>query len=270
MSMYAQDSYHVSKNIHDQFRPALGADFCRSRQIRPRRFVQHGGFFRRSGEHRASDRALRAFLPGRSRAFRRRTGTGTIRTSRRASAWCGILMATAATPCALARRFCTTRPKPGSTSAKRRIRLLAMTSMSGSTGTLTNPWAGYPGGNPFPAARESVLSANSARTSICRSTRSRLMSPQWNATYQRQFGKNWLASSAIWGIRPRTSGSPRSGIRRNILGDGIVRHCGRQTYNPCSSTEQHESAAAALSGQSHDRLLLREHRYHGRRRGGAL
>jgi hypothetical protein len=67
----------------------------------------------------------------------------------------------------------------------------------GSTGTLTNPWAGYAGGNPFP--QHSLyfpkfgtyinMPINPAPTYVA----------QWNVTYQRQFATSWMASISYLG-----------------------------------------------------------------------
>ena len=67
----------------------------------------------------------------------------------------------------------------------------------GSTGTLTNPWAGYAGGNPFPQHNLYFpkfgtyinMPINPAPTYVA----------QWNVTYQRQFATSWLASISYLG-----------------------------------------------------------------------
>ena len=71
----------------------------------------------------------------------------------------------------------------------------------GSTGTLSNPWAGYAGGNPFPQApghlffpSEGVyvnMPINPKPTNVA----------QWNVTYQRQLKGGWLASASYLGNR---------------------------------------------------------------------
>jgi len=67
----------------------------------------------------------------------------------------------------------------------------------GSTGTLSNPWAGYAGGNPFPQHGNLFfpnfgayinMPINPAPTSVA----------QWNVTYQRQIG-SWLAQVSYLG-----------------------------------------------------------------------
>jgi len=66
-------------------------------------------------------------------------------------------------------------------------------------GGFSNPWLGYPGGNPFPQNGKAYfplsggvyvnMPINPIPTSVI----------QWNATYQRQFGKDWLASISYLG-----------------------------------------------------------------------
>ena len=69
-------------------------------------------------------------------------------------------------------------------------------------GPLSNPWAGYPGGNPFPGtyppspnvtfpvfAAYSTLPMNLHPTSMT----------QWNVSYQRQLRGNWLVSASYLG-----------------------------------------------------------------------
>jgi hypothetical protein len=68
----------------------------------------------------------------------------------------------------------------------------------GATGTLTNPWAGYQGGNPFPQHGNLFfpnfgvyvnMPINPKPTSVA----------QWNITYQRQIGRSWVASVSYLG-----------------------------------------------------------------------
>ena len=67
------------------------------------------------------------------------------------------------------------------------------------TGTLANPWAGYPGGNPFPQKPGALffpqfgvyinMPINPKPTYV----------EHWNVTYQRQLPKNWLVSLSYLG-----------------------------------------------------------------------
>jgi hypothetical protein len=69
----------------------------------------------------------------------------------------------------------------------------------GSTGTLSNPWAGYAGGNPFPQQPGHLffptegtyinMPINPKPTNVA----------QWNVTYQRQLKGGWLASASYLG-----------------------------------------------------------------------
>jgi hypothetical protein len=69
----------------------------------------------------------------------------------------------------------------------------------GSTGTLSNPWAGYPGGNPFPQKPGNLFFPHfGAYVNMPVNPRPTYM-VQWNATYQRQFKGNWVASISYMG-----------------------------------------------------------------------
>ncbi len=67
----------------------------------------------------------------------------------------------------------------------------------GSTGTLTNPWAGYPGGNPFPQ-HGLYFPYYGTYINMPLHPKSTYVA-QWNLTYQRQFKGNWLASVSYIG-----------------------------------------------------------------------
>ena len=74
------------------------------------------------------------------------------------------------------------------------------------TGNFTNPWAGYPGGNPFPTT--AFFPIGGTYISVPPDMRPTYMS-QWNISYQKQLGQNWLLeanylgnkTSHIWGSR---------------------------------------------------------------------
>ncbi|HMF76106.1 MAG TPA: carboxypeptidase regulatory-like domain-containing protein [Bryobacteraceae bacterium] len=55
--------------------------------------------------------------------------------------------------------------------------------------SFSNPYAGYPGGNPFPGA--SIFPAGGTYVSIPADVRPTYMM-QWNLSFQRQLGKDWL------------------------------------------------------------------------------
>ncbi|HEY3840993.1 MAG TPA: carboxypeptidase regulatory-like domain-containing protein, partial [Bryobacteraceae bacterium] len=102
-------------------------------------------------------------------------------------------------------------------------------------GGFSNPWQGYPGGNPFPTNGKAYfpvtagvyvnMPINPKPTSVI----------QWNATYQRQVGKDWLLSASYLGnktnhlwIASETNPAIFLGLGTCVL-NGV-------TYNPCSST----------------------------------
>jgi hypothetical protein len=65
---------------------------------------------------------------------------------------------------------------------------------------LDDPWAGYPGGNPFPLfiPKNAVFPINGTYTTYPQRTNPSYME-QWNLSFQRQFGTNWLVSASYLG-----------------------------------------------------------------------
>jgi len=69
----------------------------------------------------------------------------------------------------------------------------------GSTGTLTNPWAGYPSGNPFPQSAGHLFFPNFGTYINMPINPHPTYVEQWNATYQRQFAGNWVGTVSYIG-----------------------------------------------------------------------
>jgi carboxypeptidase family protein len=67
----------------------------------------------------------------------------------------------------------------------------------GRTGTLSNPWAGYAGGNPFPQHGNLFFPLNGTYINMPINPAPTYVA-QWNVTYQRQIG-TWLASISYLG-----------------------------------------------------------------------
>ena len=59
-------------------------------------------------------------------------------------------------------------------------------------GPLSNPWQGYPGGNPFPGG--GAFFPTSSFYVLMPMNIHPIYIPQWNVNYQHQFGKNWLVN----------------------------------------------------------------------------
>ena len=70
--------------------------------------------------------------------------------------------------------------------------------LSNPTAPFSNPWLGYPGGNPFPGA--AIFPVNGTYVTIPPDVADSYMM-QWNLSYQRQFGKDWLATANYLGNR---------------------------------------------------------------------
>ncbi len=105
----------------------------------------------------------------------------------------------------------------------------------GSTGTLTNPWQGYPGGNPFPQHGNLFFPNFGTYINMPLHPKSTYVA-QWNLTYQRQIKGNWLASISYLGnetthlwIAEETNPAEFLGLGKCVI-NGV-------TYNPCSSTK---------------------------------
>jgi hypothetical protein len=68
----------------------------------------------------------------------------------------------------------------------------------GSTGTLTNPWAGYAGGNPFPQHGNLFFPLYGIYINMPLNPKPTYVI-NWNVTYQRQLFKDWLVSASYLG-----------------------------------------------------------------------
>jgi hypothetical protein len=69
-------------------------------------------------------------------------------------------------------------------------------------GGFTNPWLGYPGGNPFPGSTRpgpSAIFPTSGRYQVMPLHLNPEYTAQWNVSYQRQITANWLASITYLG-----------------------------------------------------------------------
>lgn len=104
----------------------------------------------------------------------------------------------------------------------------------GSTGTLTNPWAGYPGGNPFPQHGNLFFPQFGTYINMPINPKPTYVS-QWNATYQRQFGKDWVASVSYLGNETTHLWIAHETDPAEFLGLGSCAIAGI-TYSTCSTT----------------------------------
>jgi hypothetical protein len=104
----------------------------------------------------------------------------------------------------------------------------------GSTGTLTNPWAGYPGGNPFP--QHSLYFPHFGTYINMPLNPKPTYVSQWNLTYQRQLPGNWLASISYIGNETTHLWIAEERDPAEFLGLGPCTIAG-VTYKPCSSTK---------------------------------
>jgi hypothetical protein len=107
----------------------------------------------------------------------------------------------------------------------------------GSTGLLSNPWKGYQGGvNPFPQKPGALFFPNYGTYINFPINPPPTYMVQWNATYERQFAGNWVASISYLGnetthlwIAHESNPAVYNNLASCVLG-GV-------TYTPCASTK---------------------------------
>ena len=67
-----------------------------------------------------------------------------------------------------------------------------------SPGGFSNPYLGYPGGSPFPVNGRAIFPATGIYVNMPINPKSTYVT-QWNVTYQRQFAKDWVLSASYLG-----------------------------------------------------------------------
>jgi hypothetical protein len=104
----------------------------------------------------------------------------------------------------------------------------------GATGTLTNPWAGYAGGNPFPQQGNLFFPQFGAYINMPINPKPTYVA-QWNVTYQRQFAANWVASVSYLGNKTTHLWIAEERNPAQFLGTGPCTIAG-VNYSTCSTT----------------------------------
>jgi hypothetical protein len=115
---------------------------------------------------------------------------------------------------------------------------------------LSNPWAGYPGGDPF---KQSTGTAKSfgffPQSGVYAVSDPNLKNPQvntWNLSIQRQMG-TWLLSGSYLGNHTAHLWSSRElNLEQYIPGNCVAGQYGLTAAGPCSSTSAANSAARRL------------------------
>ncbi|HEV8042916.1 MAG TPA: carboxypeptidase-like regulatory domain-containing protein [Bryobacteraceae bacterium] len=105
----------------------------------------------------------------------------------------------------------------------------------GSTGTLTNPWVGYPGGNPFPQHGNLFFPKFGTYINMPINPKPTYVA-QWNVTYQRQFAGNWLASASYLGNKTTHLWISQEVDPAEYLGTAACTIAG-VSYSTCSTTK---------------------------------
>jgi len=107
---------------------------------------------------------------------------------------------------------------------------------------LDNPWANYPGGEPFPTAfgkdwdRNTPWPLNAVVTAVDYDTKNSMIT-QWNLSVQRQLGSDWLVSTSylgsqsshLWALQQLNPGV-------YVPGQCVAGQYGLTAAGPCSAT----------------------------------
>lgn len=104
----------------------------------------------------------------------------------------------------------------------------------GATGTLSDPWAGYPGGNPFPQHGTLFFPKFGAYINMPINPKPTYVA-QWNVTYQRQFGQTWVATVSYLGNKTTHLWISEESDPAEFLGTGPCTIAGI-SYADCSTT----------------------------------
>jgi hypothetical protein len=108
-------------------------------------------------------------------------------------------------------------------------------------GGLSNPWQGFPGGNPFPTNGRAIFPTAGVYINMPINPKPTYVS-NWNITYQRQVAPNWLVSISYLGNE--TTHLWSSGGETNpavfVPGNCVAGQYGLTKAGPCSSTSNYQ------------------------------
>ncbi|HTP30551.1 MAG TPA: carboxypeptidase-like regulatory domain-containing protein [Candidatus Acidoferrales bacterium] len=106
----------------------------------------------------------------------------------------------------------------------------------GAGSTISNPWSTYPGGNPFPQNGNLFFPTSGTYISMPINPKSTYV-VNWNATYQRQIGKDWMVSASYLGNK---TSHLWIALERDpaiyVPGNCTAGQYGLTAAGPCSST----------------------------------
>jgi hypothetical protein len=103
-------------------------------------------------------------------------------------------------------------------------------------GGFSNPWQGFPGGNPFPYvfSKNSVFPTQAPYVSVPLNYHPPYLN-QWNLSVEKQFGANWVAKASYLGSNTIHFWSPKA-LNPSVYIPGGPCTINGQTFNPCSTT----------------------------------
>jgi hypothetical protein len=103
-------------------------------------------------------------------------------------------------------------------------------------GGFVNPWQGYPGGNPFPVSitKNFVFPTGGSYTTVPLNAKPPYLE-QWNLSFQKQIGTNWMVSANYIGNNTIHAWAPQA-LNPSVYIPGASCVINGQTFTPCSST----------------------------------
>ena len=129
---------------------------------------------------------------------------------------------------------------------------------------LSNPWQGYPGGNPFPQNGKAFFPTAGVYVNMPINPKPTYVA-NWNVTYQRQLPGGWLVSVSYLGNKTTHlwSGNGEVNPAVYIPGNCVAGQYGLTAPGPCSTTSNTNFRRVLVSGESHVGRGLREHQHDG-------
>ncbi|PYS01538.1 MAG: hypothetical protein DMG12_15280 [Acidobacteria bacterium] len=103
-------------------------------------------------------------------------------------------------------------------------------------GGFSDPWFGFPGGNPFPYTfnKNSAFPKQAPYVNVPLDYHPPYLN-QWNLSVEKQIGANWLAKASYIGTNTIHFWSPRA-LNPSVYIPGGPCTINGQTFNPCSTT----------------------------------
>ena len=132
-------------------------------------------------------------------------------------------------------------------------------------GGLSNPWQGYPGGNPFPQNGKAFFPTAGVYVNMPINPKPTYVA-NWNVTYQRQLPGSWMVSVSYLGNKTTHLWSGNGEVnpaRLHRPGNCVAGSIRPYRHRSVLHHQQRELPTCSLSGEPHAGRGLREHQHLG-------